>query len=50
MNKQISEEKTQLCPDCKTGQDTYLLDIRSPFCPYISYHDGVNCFMFRAFI
>ncbi len=33
----------QLCPTCKTGQDTYLLDSRNPFCPYIHCHKGVSC-------
>jgi len=46
MNKQISDEKLQLCPNCKTGQDTYLLDSRSPFCPHIACHDGERCVMF----
>lgn len=33
----------QLCPTCKTGQDTYLLDSRNPFCPYLNLHDGEKC-------
>ena len=40
--------KKYLCPNCKTGQDTYLLDSRNPFCPYIQYHDGDKCLVFRA--
>lgn len=32
-----------LCPICKTGQDTYLLDNRNPFCPYVHCHNGVRC-------
>lgn len=37
----------QLCPNCKTGKDMYLLDNRSPFCPYISCHNGEWCAKFR---
>lgn len=33
----------QLCPTCKTGQDTYLLDNRNPFCPYLHCHNGKTC-------
>lgn len=39
--------KDYLCPKCKTGQDTYLLDNRNPFCPYLSFHNGDNCSMFK---
>lgn len=39
--------KEYLCPKCKTGQDTYLLDNRNPFCPYLSFHNGDNCSMFK---
>jgi len=37
------EKAEQLCPNCKTGLDTYLIDKRSPFCPYISFHNGKTC-------
>lgn len=37
----------QLCPTCKTGQDTYLLDSRNPFCPYIHCHNGTSCTMYK---
>lgn len=50
MNKQIAEEKTQLCPNCNTGQDTYLLDRRSLFCPYIACHKGTTCSMFVSLL
>lgn len=33
----------QLCPTCKTGQDTFLLDNRNPFCPYLHCHNGKTC-------
>ena len=38
----------ELCPNCKTGYDSYLLDNRSPFGPYLRYHDGTECTMFVA--
>ena len=38
--------KRKLCPECKTGQDTYRLDGRSPMCPYIGCHNGNQCPMF----
>ena len=37
----------QLCPNCKTGRDSYLLDNRSPFCPYIKCNDGKTCAFFK---
>lgn len=37
----------QLCPKCQTGYDTYLLDDKSPFCPYIHCHNGKSCTMFK---
>lgn len=42
--KQYSD---QLCPKCKTGRDSYLLDNRSPFCPCLKYHDGKTCAFFK---
>ena len=46
MNIEKIEKSEQLCPNCKTGLDTYLLDERSPFCPHISCHNGKTCSMF----
>ena len=37
----------QLCPNCKTGRESYLLDHHSPFCPYLKYHDGKTCAFFE---
>ena len=37
----------QLCPTCKTGQDTYLLDNRNPFCPYLHCHNGKTCLAYE---
>lgn len=37
------QNNPQLCPNCKTGYDSYLLDNRSPFCPYLQYHNGESC-------
>lgn len=42
-----NEDKKYLCPNCKTGQETYLLDSRSSFCPYIRFHNGNECSRFR---
>ncbi|HAS91558.1 MAG TPA: hypothetical protein DCS12_04730 [Clostridiales bacterium] len=38
-----TKKSKQLCPICKTGQDTYLLDSRNPFCPHLHCHDGKTC-------
>ncbi len=38
---------TQLCPTCKTGQETYLLDGKNPFCPYLHCHNGTDCTMYK---
>lgn len=35
--------KRILCPDCKTGQDSYLIDENSPVCPYLNCYNGYNC-------
>ena len=32
-----------ICPDCKTGKDSYLIDENSPVCPYLECYDGYNC-------
>ncbi len=32
-----------LCPDCKTGRDSYLLDETSPVCPYLGCYNGRRC-------
>lgn len=37
----------QLCPKCQTGLDMFILDNRSPFCQYISCHNGKSCAMFK---
>lgn len=41
MKKRIN--KQQLCPNCKTGHDSLMLDSREPMCPYISLHNGKQC-------
>ncbi len=38
--------KRKLCPNCKTGKETYALDERSPECPYLSLHNGRKCSMY----
>ena len=43
-----SNDKTeQLCPQCQTGKDSYLLDNKSPVCPYIDFHNGKECIKFK---
>lgn len=37
----------QLCPNCKVGRDTFLLDNRSVFCSYIHCHNGESCKMYQ---
>lgn len=37
----------ELCPNCKTGADSYLLDSKNPFCPYQHLHNGQTCIMFE---
>ena len=36
-------ENVQLCPSCQTGYNTYLLDSREPFCPFLHLHNGGVC-------
>lgn len=36
----------KLCPNCKTGRYTTLLDSKSPFCPYLVCHNGKSCARF----
>lgn len=36
-----------LCPKCQRGKESYILDSRSPFCPYIKCHSGTDCPMFK---
>ncbi len=35
--------KRIICPDCKTGKNSYLIDENSPVCPYFDSYDGCNC-------
>lgn len=42
--------KNFLYPKCKTGQDTYLLDNQNSFCPYLVFHNGDKCSMFKPII
>lgn len=39
-------EKTKeipICPTCKTGLETLLLDRHTPFCPHIDCHKDGDC-------
>ena len=38
-----SKNEVKLCPNCRTGADSYKLDGRSPFCPYLKLHTGQAC-------
>ena len=42
----MNEENRQICPNCQTGQNTYLLDSKNPFCNYIQCHNGKTCSMY----
>ena len=44
MKKKLYSE--QLCPKCKVGMDSYILDNKSPFCPYLHLHTGDSCAKF----
>ena len=37
------KEKKILCPDCKTGAESLLIDPSSEVCPYISCYNGYSC-------
>lgn len=40
----FSERKMRvLCPNCKTGRDSYLIDETSPICPYLGCYNGRRC-------
>lgn len=40
-------EEMGLCSNCETGKNTYELDRHSPLCPYISFHNGKECSMYK---
>jgi len=42
MKVKIKKRKI-LCPDCKTGKESYKVDPTSPVCPYFSCYNGVHC-------
>ena len=41
------KNKDYLCPKCKIGKETYRLDLRSSFCPYICFYNGDKCSIFK---
>ena len=43
----MKKDTGQLCPTCQTGQDTYLIDNKNPFCPYLHFHNGTDCKMYK---
>lgn len=32
-----------LCPNCKTGQESYIIDPHSSECPYFTCYNGFRC-------
>ena len=45
--KIMRKDNEFLCPNCERGKESYILDSRSPFCPYIKCHTGSECAMFK---
>ncbi len=41
--------KKQLCPNCRTGKESYELDQHSESCPYIGYLKEGKCSFFVPF-
>lgn len=37
------KNKAVLCENCKHGFNSYLLDNKCPFCPYLHLHTGNSC-------
>ena len=37
------KKKRVLCPNCKTGRESCVIDENSPACPYLSCYDGYDC-------
>lgn len=44
----MKNENIQLCPNCRTGLESYLLDMQSPVCPYMYAHNGKSCGNYKA--
>ena len=44
----MKNENIQLCPNCQTGLESYLLDNRIPECPYMILHNGIYCGMYKS--
>jgi hypothetical protein len=40
--------KKRLCSSCKVGKDSYKIDKRSLFCPYLIYHNGKACAFYKS--
>ncbi|MBE7047327.1 MAG: nitrous oxide-stimulated promoter family protein [Ruminococcaceae bacterium] len=38
--------KNSLCPQCKTGKESYILDSQSENCPYLEYYNNEGCLYF----
>lgn len=46
----MDKNNEQLCPKCKTGQDSYMLDRHDHLCPYIAHHNGKECPFFKEIV
>lgn len=42
------EKNTQLCPNCQTGLESYMLDKQSPMCPHIHLYQDDGCTMYKV--
>lgn len=41
-------KQLSLCATCKTGSDMLKLDEKEPMCPYIGFHNGIECTKYVA--
>ena len=44
------ESYGQLCPNCRTGKETYLLDKTEPTCPFIQLHNANGCVKYSPLV
>ena len=38
-----SKKEIKLCPNCRTGAESFKQDSRSPVCPHLGLHTGKAC-------
>ncbi len=41
--KTMKRKRKILCPNCKTGQESYIIDPGAPACPYFTCYNGFRC-------